>query len=93
MRTKSTPWELSNAGGGTLLVLSYLNLIPGFLPTLALTALLIAAVVLPALVLGAAAAVVLGPPYGIWRLATHRRRRRRSEEARARATLGSPNPA
>jgi hypothetical protein len=70
--------EFSNAGGGTLLILTYLNLIPGFLPALALTAVLIIAVMVPALALGVAAAVVLGPPYGIWWLTTHRRRNRRA---------------
>jgi hypothetical protein len=67
-------WDLSNAGGGTLLVLSYLSLIPGFVPTLALTVLVTAVVVIPALALGLAAALVIGPPYGIWRLVRARRR-------------------
>jgi Flp pilus assembly protein TadB len=85
--SSSTPADLSTAGGGTLIVLSYLILIPGVLPTLALTAVLVAAVVLPALVLGVAAALVLGPPYGLWRVATRARRRRRREETRARVLL------
>jgi hypothetical protein len=80
---RNTSVDLSNAGGGTLLVLTYLNLIPGFLPTLALTGLITAVVLLPALVLGLAAAVAIGPPYGVWRLATRGRRRTRRDEARA----------
>jgi hypothetical protein len=93
MTTRNTSVDLSNAGGGTLIVLNYLVLIPGFLPTLALTGLLIVAVLLPALALGLVAAVAIGPPYAIWRLATRGRRRGRRDEARARTTLGSPNPA
>jgi hypothetical protein len=67
--------DLTHVAGGTTLVLTYLNLIPGFLPTLVLVGLLVALVLLPALVLGLAAAVVMGPPYGVWWLLTRRRRR------------------
>jgi hypothetical protein len=88
MKTTNTSLDLSNAGGGTLLVLTYLNLIPGFLPTLVLTGLLAAVIVLPALALGAAAAIVIGPPYAIWRLVTRGRRRRQSVKASAQASLG-----
>jgi hypothetical protein len=61
------------------------------LPLLALTALFTAAVVLPALALGVAAAVVIGPPYATWRLATRARTGRR-REAGARAALVSRMP-
>ncbi len=71
--------SLIHAGAGTTLVLTYLALIPGFLPFLALTALVTAVLVVPLLVIGLAFAVVVVPPYGVWRLATGGRRRQRRE--------------
>jgi hypothetical protein len=82
-RTAKTSWDLSNAGGGTALLLMYLGLIPGVLPTLALTALVTAVVVLPVLALGLAVALVVGPPYGIWRVATLLMRRQGSLDGKA----------
>jgi hypothetical protein len=70
------PIDLTNAGGGTALLFTYFGLIPGVLPTLALTALVVAVLVLPVIALGLAVAVVIGPPYGIWRLAMKVRRPR-----------------
>ncbi len=65
-----------HAGAGTALLLTQLSaLIPGLLPTLALVGLVAALLVLPALVLGLAAALVLGPPVLAWRLITRARRR------------------
>ena len=80
--TEATPVDFSNAGGGTAVVLLYLSLIPGFAPTLALTVLVVVVIALPALVIGLAAAVVIGPPYAIWRLLSRRRRRTRSDQPR-----------
>jgi hypothetical protein len=71
---------LIHAGAGTTIVLTYLGLIPGVLPILALTAVVTAVLVLPAVILGLAAALLVAPPYGIWRLATRARRRRRRHE-------------
>jgi hypothetical protein len=58
-------------------------IIPGLLPTLALLGLITAVAVLPALVLGLVLTLLLAPPYGVWRLATRGRRRRRREEAQS----------
>jgi hypothetical protein len=72
--------SLTHAGGGTALAVTYLGvLIPGFLPVLVLTAAAGAVLIAPLLALGLAAAVVGGPPYGLWRLATRTRKRRRAE--------------
>ena len=53
--------------------MSYLALIPGVLPTLAIAGVITAVLLLPALVLGLAAVVLIGPPYALWRLATRSR--------------------
>ena len=64
-----------HAGSGTGLGLVQLSvLIPGLLPTVALTAVFIAGIVLPLLALGLAVALVAAPPYLVWRLATRGRR-------------------
>ena len=79
MATERPQWDLMHVGGGTTLVVTYLSLIPGFLPSLLLLALLTAGVVLPMLLLGVAAALVVAPPYGLWRLTSRARRRRRRQ--------------
>jgi hypothetical protein len=72
--------SLTHAGGGTALAVTYLGVvIPGFFPFLALTVAVTALLILPFVVLGVAAIVIGGPPYGLWRLASRGRRRRRTE--------------
>jgi hypothetical protein len=62
---------LVHAGSGTGLGLVQLSvLIPGLLPTVALLAVFIVAIVLPIVVLALAVALVAAPPYLAWRLAT-----------------------
>jgi hypothetical protein len=61
---------LLHAGAGTGLALGQLSvIIPGLLPTVALTAVFTVAVLLPIVALGLLAALVIGPPYALWRLA------------------------
>jgi hypothetical protein len=67
--------ELAHVGAGTTILLSYAALIPGVVPTLALTALIILVVLAPAIVLGLVGALIVGPPLLFWRLATRGRRR------------------
>jgi hypothetical protein len=71
--------DLSNVGGGTALVLMYVGLIPGVIPTLVLTVVAAAVIVVPVLALGIAAAIVVGPPYAVWRLVTKRRTQTRQD--------------
>jgi hypothetical protein len=74
--------SLTHAGGGTALAVTYLGvLIPGFFPVLVLTVAAGTVLIAPVLVLGLAAAVVAGPPYGLWRLAARSRKSRRAEVA------------
>jgi hypothetical protein len=76
VQTRSTPntqprhaaVDLLHAGAGTTLVGSYLALIPGVLPLLALCAVVAVVIALPLLVLGLAGAVVVLPAYAVWRL-------------------------
>jgi hypothetical protein len=79
MAAERAQWEWAHVGAGTTLAVTYLSLIPGFLPALVLLVLLTAVVVLPTLLLGLAAALVMVPPYGLWRLTTRRRRRRQGQ--------------
>jgi hypothetical protein len=72
-----------HAGAGTSLALSWVGLIPGVFPFLALTVLVGAVLALPLLVLGLAAAIVAAPPYGAWRLMGWGHRRRRRHQPRA----------
>lgn len=65
--------SLIHAGAGSLLSLAWLGIIPGLIPSLALTALVTLVLVAPLLVLGLAALVIGGPPYVIWRLAARGR--------------------
>jgi hypothetical protein len=66
---------LMHAGSGTGLGLVQLSvLIPGLLPTVALLAVFVVAIVLPIVALALAVAVVGAPPYLAWRLATRGRR-------------------
>lgn len=75
-------WEWAHVGAGTTVVVTYLSLIPGFLPSLLLLILLTAVVVLPMLLVAVATALVIAPPYGLWRLTTRRRRRRHAHSDR-----------
>jgi hypothetical protein len=66
---------LIHAGSGTGLGLVQLSvLIPGLLPTVALTAVFTVVILLPLLVLGLAVALVGAPPYLVWRVITRHRR-------------------
>ena len=60
---------LVDAGAGTATGLVWLGVIPGFLPAVALTVVL----ALPLVALGLAAALVVAPPYVMWRVASRRR--------------------
>ena len=74
-RTSASYTGLIHAGSGTGLGLVQLSvLIPGLLPTVALLAVFIVAIVLPIVVLALAVALVGAPPYLAWRLATRARR-------------------
>ena len=71
--------SLTHAGGGTALAVTYLGVvIPGFFVVLVLAVAIAALLLAPFLVLGLAAAVVGGPPYGLWRIMGWWRRRRRN---------------
>jgi hypothetical protein len=66
---------LIHAGSGTGLGLVQLSvLIPGLLPTVALTAVFTVVTLLPVVVLALAVGLVGAPPYLAWRLATRGRR-------------------
>jgi len=76
-RDSDTYQGLMHAGAGTSQLLVQLSvLIPGLLPTLALVGVITAVVVLPLVLIGLAATLVIAPPFGLWRLATRSRRRR-----------------
>jgi hypothetical protein len=67
-----------HAGAGTSQVLILLSvMIPGLLPTLALLGVISAVLVVPVVALGLAATLAIAPTFGLWRLATRGRRRRR----------------
>jgi hypothetical protein len=68
-----------HAGAGTSTALAWVGLIPGVIPMLALTGLVVAVLVLPFVVLGLAAGLLVAPPYATWRLLTRARRRRHDE--------------
>jgi hypothetical protein len=69
---------LAHAGGGTVLVLTYLGvMIPGFFVVLVLAVAVAALSIAPLLALALAAAAIAGPPYGLWRLARGTRKDRR----------------
>jgi len=57
-----------HAGAGTSMVFAWLGLIPGVIPLVALTAVLVAVLALPLAALGLVAVVIAGPPYAGWRL-------------------------
>jgi hypothetical protein len=80
MKTRLEAGDLVHAGAGTTLTLAYLGLIPGFIPTLALAALVGVVLVAPFVILGLAATLILAPPYIVWRLATRARRPRARRE-------------
>ena len=80
-RPRRAEIDLSNVDGGTALVLMYVGLIPVVSPTLVLTVVVSAVIVFPVLALGIAAAIVVGPPYAVWRLITERRRRTRRDSS------------
>jgi hypothetical protein len=58
---------LMHAGAGSgLALLQLAAVIPGFLPAVALTAVLVALVVVPLLAVGVVLAVLAGPPAAAW---------------------------
>ena len=57
-----------HVGAGTSMALAWVGLIPGVIPVLALTAVVLVVLVLPLAVLGLVAALIAGPPYAGWRL-------------------------
>ena len=66
-----------HAGGGTVLLTGPLAaILPGLLPFIALTVVFAVPIVLPFIALGLVVAIVGGPPWLVWRLATRGRRRR-----------------
>lgn len=75
--------HLIHAGAGTSLAIAWLGVIPGFIPTLALTAFLGAVLVVPAVISALAATLLAIPPYLLWRLAARSRRRRVSTGRRS----------
>jgi membrane protein implicated in regulation of membrane protease activity len=78
---KRTPDLFIHAGGGTGLVIVNLGaLIPGFLPFLALTALVTAVLVAPFVILGLAALLAAAPFYLMSRVLRRARRRRHRRE-------------
>jgi membrane protein implicated in regulation of membrane protease activity len=73
--------HLIHAGAGTTLAIVNLGaLIPGFLPVLALTALVTGVLVAPLLILGLAAGLAAAPFYLMSRVLRRARRRRHHEE-------------
>jgi hypothetical protein len=72
-RASSLSNPLIHAGAGTTLVIAYLGLIPGVLPAIMLLALITAVLVLPLVALALAGAVVIAPPWWLWRVATRAR--------------------
>lgn len=82
-----------HAGAGTAMVMVQLGaIIPGFLPALAFTLLLVALAVVPMLLIGLVLAVVAAPPAAVWWLWSRRRHRRHAELAPA-TDSASPLPA
>jgi membrane protein implicated in regulation of membrane protease activity len=81
-----------HAGAGTSLTLAWLGLIPGVIPLLAVTAVLVAVLVLPFLVLGLAAAFIAAPPYASWRLVRRGRNRRSHQGEQGPAAAPVPAP-
>jgi hypothetical protein len=62
-----------HAGAGTSMALAWVGLIPGVIPALALTVLIVAVLAVPLLVLGVAAGILVAPPYALWRAFGRRR--------------------
>jgi membrane protein implicated in regulation of membrane protease activity len=81
-----------HAGAGTALTVAYLGaLIPGFIPILALTALVTAVLVAPFLFLGLAAVLAAAPFYLMSRV-RRRARRRRHRGEKPPAAIPRPTP-
>ena len=57
-----------HVGAGTSIALAWVGLIPGVIPTLALTVVVLAVVVLPLAAVGLVVAVIAASPYVAWRL-------------------------
>jgi hypothetical protein len=77
---------LMHAGAGTGLILVQLSaLIPGLLPSLALAGLVTAVLLVPLVVVGFAAGLLVAPLYGLSRLGTRGRRRSSSPQRGAAA--------
>jgi len=83
-RKASISDHLVHAGAGSALAPAWLGLIPGFIPTFALTVLVGAVVVVPVVAVGLALAVIAGrpAPSGGSRTTTPRRRLRNQRRSR-----------
>ena len=77
MRDRPGSYGLMHAGAGTGLFFMQLSaLIPGLLPFVGLTAVVTFVVLLPLVVVGLVAALLLAPPVGAWWLLSRFRARR-----------------
>jgi len=80
--------SLLHAGAGTAIVIGEaFVLIPALLPSLALAGLIAAVALIPLIAVGVAATLAAAPPYGVWRLVSHRRRPRRRPPRLPRSTV------
>jgi hypothetical protein len=75
--------HLVHVGGGSALVLAWLGLIPGVIPTVALTVLVVAVLAVPVVALGLIGAVIAAPVYLASRIVRRARRRRRRDGQQA----------
>ena len=92
-RETDTYQGFMHAGAGTGQILILLSaLIPGLVPALALLGVIAAVVIVPIVVLGLAATLAIAPPFGLWRLATRGRRRRRREQRAPRVASSNSAP-
>jgi hypothetical protein len=79
-----------HAGGGTILLVGPLcAILPGLAPFIALTLAFALPLALPVVALGLVGALLGGPPYLAWRLATRGRRRRLELDATAAPAEGA----
>jgi hypothetical protein len=83
---------LGHVGGATMLVLSFLALIPGFLPAFVLGAALALALLVPMIAIAAVSSLVLLPILAVHRLIRHYRSRnvRRKSSSPAREECRAP---
>ena len=93
MKRNFEPGDLVHAGAGTSQIVVFLSLIPGFIPALALTAVVTVILVAPLVILGLATVLLAAPFYLASRAVRRARRRRRRERHPATVrTLPIPAP-